>query len=171
MTETSCCAELTSEDGWNIFLQREFLNMSVVTTQGGDFLFLNRAVWNPANWLLRLVFLRHKCPSVFHFVFIPNPFLYISTSDTRCTVYKFDKLICCSFHQAEQIIKIVSLGIANQVGFSYSVRVNIVKPIRYDECQPIMTSPIGSSTSVLSGITAIFVFWSQIWPYLDDRAG
>lgn len=105
MTETSCCAELTSEDRWNIVLQREFLNMSAVTTRWRDFLFLNRAVWNPANWLLRLVFLKHKrlssllgllslYPSVFQFVVIPNPFLYISTSDTRYTVYTFDKLIC-----------------------------------------------------------------------------
>ena len=55
--------------------------------------------------------------------------------------------------------------------FSYSVCVNIVSTIRCDECQPIRASPIGSSTSVVSGITVILVFWSQIWPYLDDRAG
>lgn len=77
MTETSCCAELTSEDRWNIVLQWEFLNMSAVTTRRGDFLFLNRAVWNPANWLLRSVFLLFSAFCLFiHFALIPNPFVY-----------------------------------------------------------------------------------------------
>ena len=113
--------------------------MSAVTTRRGDFLFLNRAVWNPANWLLRSVFLLFSAFCLFiHFALIPNPFVYYQA------VFFF---------------------------FSYSVCVNIVWTIRCDECQPIRASPIGSSTSVVSGITVILVFWSQIWPYLDDRAG
>lgn len=56
MTVTHCCADLTTEDRWNIFLQWEFWTMLAVRIRQNDCLFLNRAMWSSANWQIQLVF-------------------------------------------------------------------------------------------------------------------